>query len=164
MKFSKNEIEKILNYINSIEEFDSSDISNKQSRHYKYKVITNNSETKWIFDTIDEYFKEKDYIEIIKPLNVLYFHKYETGDFFIRHVDTDYAIHNVGVCLNDDYEGGDFIVYNPKEILPKSQGAIYDFNSKREHEVTPILKGERMSIIGFFQKENLNLNKKKTLI
>jgi PKHD-type hydroxylase len=164
MRFSKSEIKTIFSYIKTIKEFDSSDISSKHSRRYTYRIIERNTETQWIFDVIEKYFSEKSNIKIVKQLDCLYVHKYKTGDFFIRHVDTDYAIHNVGICLNDDYEGGDFIVYNPTETLPKVEGSIYDFNSRREHEITKITKGTRWSIIGFFQRENLILETKKSLL
>ena len=64
--------------------------------------------------------------------------------------------------MNDNYNGGEFVLYNPELILPKKQGSIYTFLSARMHEVKEILNGERWSIIGFLHIENIELN--KTLI
>ena len=68
----------------------------------------------------------------------------------------------MGVCLNNDYDGGELVLYNPEEQLPKEIGNIYTFPSQRLHEVKKIIKGERWSIIGFLHFENIELN--KTLI
>jgi predicted 2-oxoglutarate/Fe(II)-dependent dioxygenase YbiX len=62
---------------------------------------------------------------------------------------------NVGVCLNDDYEGGHFIMYGPKQVIPKKAGTIYSFKNTREHEVTKIESGIRYSLIIFLYKENI---------
>jgi len=126
-------------------------------------ILDNNSQ--WIFDKITQYFTYATNLKIKKELSTLYIHKYNVGQQFEKHNDTQYKtqIHNVGVCLNDDYVGGDFILYNPKEILPKRQGEIYTFPSSRFHEVEQIVKGERWSIIGFIHIENIYLSN-KTLI
>jgi hypothetical protein len=57
--------------------------------------------------------------------------------------------------LNDDYVGGDFILYGPKEILPKKAGVIYSFKNTREHEITKIESGNRYSLIIFLNKDNV---------
>ncbi len=65
--------------------------------------------------------------------------------------------------MNDNYNGGDFVLYNPELILPKKQGEIYTFPSVRFHEVKEILKGERWSIIGFLHIDNLDYPKKSLM-
>ena len=65
----------------------------------------------------------------------------------------------MGVCLNDNYDGGEFVLYNPEEQLPKETGNIYTFPSVRLHEVKKIIKGERWSIIGFLHIDNLDFPK-----
>ena len=97
-------------------------------------------------------------------MNILHVHNYKTGDYFKKHRDDLHPtqIHNIGVCLNDDYVGGEFILYEPYEILPKKQGEMYTFESLRLHEVKKIESGERWSIIAFLHNENLEL--KKTLL
>ena len=73
-------------------------------------------------------------------------------------------IWNVGVCLNDNYQGGDFTVYDPTIILPKEAGSIYSFESQRPHEVSPILSGERWSIIGFLERGHIGKNEPTQLM
>jgi predicted 2-oxoglutarate/Fe(II)-dependent dioxygenase YbiX len=112
---------------------------------------------KWIFDKITEYLLVDQNVEITKPFEVIHLHKYLSGNEFERHSDIYYPNQtlNVGVCLNDDYEGGDFILYGPKEIIPKKAGTIYSFRNTREHEVTKIESGIRYSLIIFLYKENI---------
>jgi hypothetical protein len=129
-----------------------------------WKLILDNN-SKWIFDKVTQFFTYETNLKIKKELSTLYIHKYNVGQQFEKHNDTHYKtqIHNVGVCLNDDYEGGEFILYNPEKILPKRQGELYTFPSARFHEVKQIVNGERWSIIGFLHMENIDLSN-KTLI
>jgi hypothetical protein len=114
---------------------------------------------KWIFDKITEYLLVDQNIEIIKPFDIIHLHKYEAGNEFERHRDIYYPNQtlNVGVCLNDDYVGGDFILYGPEEVIPKVKGTIYSFKNTREHEVKKIESGLRYSLIIFLFKDNVRL-------
>jgi len=68
------------------------------------------------------------------------------------------------VLLNNDFEGGDFKLYNPNEIiLNKEIGNGYLFDVKIEHEITPLKNGERYSLIWFLQNEHIE-NKRDKLI
>jgi predicted 2-oxoglutarate/Fe(II)-dependent dioxygenase YbiX len=64
--------------------------------------------------------------------------------------------------LNDDFQGGDFKLYNPNEYtLNKVIGNAYIFDARIDHEITPVLNGERYSLLWFLQKDHLT---KKTII
>jgi len=57
-----------------------------------------------------------------------------------------------------DYEGGEFILYNKdgKEFnAPKTKGTIIFFQSNILHEVKPVKKGTRYSIVSWVQGPNL---------
>ena len=118
---------------------------------------TPDQNNQWIFDKITEYLLIDQNIEITKPFEVIHLHKYIAGNEFERHSDIYYPNQtlNVGVCLNDDYVGGDFILHEPKQIIPKKTGTIYSFKNTREHEVTKIESGVRYSLIIFLYKENI---------
>jgi len=51
----------------------------------------------------------------------------------------------------DEYEGGDFILHTGQEpvVLDKTRGSIAFFPSWTLHEVTPITKGTRRSLVGW---------------
>ena len=65
--------------------------------------------------------------------------------------------------INDNYDGGEFVLYDPEEPLAKETGNIYTFPSQRMHEVKEILEGERWSIIGFLHIDNLDFPKKSLI-
>ena len=169
--FSKEECVYIINLSKELEKINPFGKSDHASKNVTFKVnydvwvIDRNEKTKWIFDKIQIYFINETNIKIKKELDKIYIHKYIEGQQFSKHADTYYKtqIHNVGVCLNNDYDGGEFVLYNPEEQLPKEIGNIYTFPSQRMHEVKEILKGERWSIIGFLHIDNLDFPKKSLI-
>jgi hypothetical protein len=168
--FSKEECDYIMNLSKELDELKpfgyNENVNNKKIRiRYCVWVINRNNKTQWIFDKIHRYFENETNLKIKKELDKIYIHKYIEGQKFEKHADTYFKtqLHNVGVCLNDDYDGGEFVLYEPEEPLPKEAGTIYTFPSVRFHEVKEILKGERWSIIGFLHIDNLDLSKKSII-
>jgi hypothetical protein len=164
--FSKEECDYIINLSKELDEvkpYGYKDNVNNENLKISYSVWTldRDDKTQWIFDKIYTYFENETSLKIKKELDKIYIHKYTKGQRFAKHNDTHYKtqIHNIGVCLNDNYNGGEFVLYNPEFILPKKQGSIYTFLSARMHEVKEILNGERWSIIGFLHIENIEINK-----
>ena len=126
---------------------------------YTYYNIYSNLDTQWIFDRLYQYLDVEKNLKINNPLDVIHLHKYNEGNLFQKHRDVYYPnqVLNVGVCLNDDYDGGDFILYNPTQLIPKKEGFIYSFKNTTEHEVKEITKGIRYSLILFLFKDNIKL-------
>lgn len=126
-------------------------------RKYNSQPINYNEDTKWIFEKLSDFFQEETKLKITTIKNKIHFHKFVSGDWFGKHNDAiDNRVYAVGVLLNENFEGGDFKLYNPDEYtLNKSVGNAYIFESKIEHEITPILSGERYSLLWFLQKDNL---------
>jgi hypothetical protein len=160
--FSKEECDKIINLTLEIEgthrDGNSKNVERPSEKiSYTYYNIYKDKNVDWIFDRITDYLVLDNDIEIIKPFDIIHLHKYEEGNQFKRHRDIYYPnqILNVGVCLNDDYVGGDFVLYGPTQIIPKIAGTIYSFKNTREHEVTKIESGIRYSLIIFLYKENM---------
>ena len=93
--------------------------------------------------------------------------KYEVGDFHKQHIDgvgtegekmidpTKENLHNkvrklsMIVNLNDDFEGGDLILYNDG-LIKQNKGCITFFPSYLLHEITPVTKGTRYSLSMWF--------------
>ena len=132
---------------------------------YTYYNVYSNLNTQWIFDRLYEYLDVEKNLKINNPLDVIHLHKYNEGNLFQKHRDIYYPnqVLDVGVCLNDDYEGVEFILFNPTETLPKKEGYIYSFKNTQYHEVTEIKKGTRYSLIAFLYKDNLKNNNKNLL-
>jgi predicted 2-oxoglutarate/Fe(II)-dependent dioxygenase YbiX len=81
--------------------------------------------------------------------------KYPEGCFYIEHTDSFKARPRAVSCsfiLNDDFEGGEFAFFN-KEIkykLEKGDAIMFPSNFMYPHEVVPVTKGTRYSIVTWF--------------
>jgi predicted 2-oxoglutarate/Fe(II)-dependent dioxygenase YbiX len=81
--------------------------------------------------------------------------KYSEGCFYVEHTDSFKARPRAVSCsfiLNDDFEGGEFAFFN-KELkykLEKGDALLFPSNFMYPHEVMPVTKGTRYSIITWF--------------
>ena len=112
-----------------------------------------------------DFVEKETNIEIRTIKKTIHFHKFTKGDWFGKHNDVrDDRIYAVGVLLNDNFEGGDFKLHNPNEIiLNKVVGNAYLFDVRIEHEITPILDGERYSLLWFLQNEHIKIEINKLI-
>jgi predicted 2-oxoglutarate/Fe(II)-dependent dioxygenase YbiX len=81
--------------------------------------------------------------------------RYEEGCFYIEHIDSFKARPRAVSCsfiLNDDFEGGEFAFFNKefKYKLDKGDALLFPSNFMYPHEVLPVTKGTRYSIITWF--------------
>jgi predicted 2-oxoglutarate/Fe(II)-dependent dioxygenase YbiX len=81
--------------------------------------------------------------------------RYETGQFYTQHTDSFKAAPRAVSCsfgLNDDYEGGEFAFFK-REIkikVPKGAAVMFPSNFMYPHEILPVTKGIRYSIVTWF--------------
>lgn len=158
--FSKEECQSIVwNNVNNITNW------NMNDRKYYSKQIDYNEDTKWLFDKLKTFFEEQSNIQIKKNKEVIHFHKFVKGDWFGKHNDIrENRLYAVGVLLNNDFEGGDFKLHNPNEyILDKQIGNTYIFDVRIDHEITPILEGERYSLLWFLENEHIKIETNKLI-
>ena len=158
--FSKEECESIISY-------NDTHITNwiMDDRKYNSQPINYSLETNWLFDKLKEFVEENTDIKIKKIKETIHFHKFVKGDWFAKHNDIrENRLYAVGVLLNDNFEGGDFKLYNPNEIiLDKVIGNIYLFDVRIDHEITPILEGERYSLLWFLENEHIKIETNKLI-
>ena len=85
--------------------------------------------------------------------------KYLKGEYYGEHRDFGNGSHftrklSLTVQLSDenDYEGGDLIFYtgSGRDQAPRGRGSVIVFDSRIFHEVTPITKGERYSLVKWY--------------
>jgi predicted 2-oxoglutarate/Fe(II)-dependent dioxygenase YbiX len=81
--------------------------------------------------------------------------KYPEGCFYIEHTDSFKARPRAVSCsfiLNNDYEGGEFAFFNRelKYKVEKGDALMFPSNFMYPHEVMPVTKGTRYSIITWF--------------
>ena len=81
--------------------------------------------------------------------------KYEEGGYYSTHTDSFKARPRAVSCsfsLNDDYAGGEFAFFN-KELkykLDKGDALMFPSNFMYPHEIMPVTKGVRYSIVTWF--------------
>ena len=81
--------------------------------------------------------------------------KYPEGCFYTEHTDSFKGRPRAVSCsfiLNDDFEGGEFAFFNRelKYKLKKGDALMFPSNFMYPHEITPVAKGTRYSIVTWF--------------
>lgn len=157
--FTKEECDRILAYSNNAEK-EFSKFNDVERISYYYINIFEDNNSKWLFDKINNFVESTTNMSVVNSVGSSHLHYYKEGDKFGIHTDDNIPdqLFAVGVCLNDDYDGGEFVLHNPHYVLPKSIGATYLFSTLRPHEINTILSGERWSLIVFFKKEHVKFN------
>jgi PKHD-type hydroxylase len=126
------------------------DNTKSEGRSTKVTFIDNAFTKSYIYELVTHNFKNY----IIEEAEDLQFATYEEGDFYGYHKDADESngrVLSVSVQLSNpsDYEGGELIFfYSPIE---KAQGTVIIFPSDLYHQVTPVTKGKRYSLVQWFK-------------
>jgi len=165
--FTKEECDRIINISNVIS-YNRTDgwYPNNSSVNYTDWSIISNEENKWIFDKLIQFYNQFNLEELKTPPPIIHLHKYLVNDKFERHQDIaknrKYA---VGIILNDNYLGGDYILeMNNKEIeIEKKVGNTYMFSSEIWHRITPIISGIRWSCVMFIEEKHLKYKQKSII-
>jgi PKHD-type hydroxylase len=93
----------------------------------------------------------------------LQFTKYEApSGFYGKHIDKAFGqkIRKLSVTIQlsdpNDYEGGDLILYSGHfgDVMKKERGKLVIFPSYILHEVTPVTKGTRYSLVSWSTGNN----------
>ena len=110
-----------------------------------------------------EWFEKKTNKKLISYNHNLIIHRFFEGDYFGLHKDNvetndKNRCYVIGFHINDNYEGGEYKLYNPDFIIDKSIGVPYCFESDRLHEIKEIKKGIRKSVLIFINYEDIVKN------
>lgn len=145
---------------------DNTQFWNLGDRKYTSQRIIDNQNTNWIYTKLKKFFEENTN-HIIKHIkNDIHFHTFQENDFFYRHNDSrKKRLFAIGLLLNDNFDGGDFVFHNEGEIkvIDKIKGTAYLFDVDYEHEITKITNGNRYSIIWFLERDNVSIKKMKLI-
>jgi predicted 2-oxoglutarate/Fe(II)-dependent dioxygenase YbiX len=81
--------------------------------------------------------------------------RYKEGQFYVEHTDSFKQRPRAVSCsfaLNDDYEGGEWAFFNREKIIkvPKGAAVLFPSNFMYPHEIMPVTKGTRYSVITWF--------------
>lgn len=81
--------------------------------------------------------------------------RYKEGQFYLEHTDSFKRRPRAVSCsfaLNDDYEGGEWGFFHRELVLkaPKGSAVLFPSNFMYPHEIMPVTKGTRYSIVTWF--------------
>jgi PKHD-type hydroxylase len=167
---SKEECDKIIKYGNTLPKIDGMVTSKIGEPDYNKRTssicwLDPNEDNIWIYNKIADnidHINKKWFGYDLLYIESLQFAMYESsvGGFYVSHRDT--KISNGGsvrklsftiqLCDGSDYEGGDLILYETldnKITMSKAVGSISYFPSYTIHEVKPVTKGTRYSLVGW---------------
>jgi PKHD-type hydroxylase len=129
-----------------------------------------NSETEWIFRKLTDAVIEsnnKFWNFDLEKIERLQFTQYLSNENGTYHAHTDPMRWtnsynrklSMSLQLSDPslYEGGELLLHtsNTPYVVPKQRGMAVFFPSHTLHEVTPVTKGERYSLVAWFHGPNL---------
>ena len=134
----------------------------------KYYLLDYGEDVNWIIKRLCDYFEDVIKLHIYFRPTKLNLHNYKIGDEFDKHIDTGDPIKewNIGIILNEDFEGGDYVLYDENDnpiVIDKKIGNVCIYQSQTFHQVTPITNGERWAIAMFLHKFRM-IPKEKTLL
>jgi predicted 2-oxoglutarate/Fe(II)-dependent dioxygenase YbiX len=86
---------------------------------------------------------------LILDINLL---RYREGEFYTQHTDSfkeQQRSLSCSIQLNEDYEGGEFALFDREMMIRTSPGSaiVFPSNFMYPHEIMPVIKGTRYSII-----------------
>jgi predicted 2-oxoglutarate/Fe(II)-dependent dioxygenase YbiX len=81
--------------------------------------------------------------------------RYKEGQFYIQHTDSFKLRPRAVSCsfaLNEDYEGGEWGFWNRSLVVkaPKGAAVMFPSNFMYPHEIMPVTKGVRYSMVTWF--------------
>ena len=154
--FTKEECERIIDYTKFLKKRRQTPSSDRFVS-YEHYTLELNDNTSWVYQRLNSYLEKITKTTVIKNVDRITINKYIIGDGFEKHQDLYFKnqTFNVAIHLNDEYEGGDFVFYEPNYIMPKIIGCSYVFENTRWHEVQKVLSGERWSMIAFYTRDNI---------
>ena len=118
--------------------------------HKFYDVLKN-----FVLKGLENYSKQHPKFLVTHHTNFR-LNKYSKGGYMSKHCDNIHHSHgqqygyphvSVLLFLNDDYEGGEFVVADETYVTKKGSSLIFPSNFMFPHEVKPITNGTRWSVI-----------------
>lgn len=122
----------------------------------------------WLYWQLENHIKESNWLNykfVLYGMEMANYLEYHAGGDviddhghgkYVKHVDGSIGSNRkltFSIQLSDpsEYEGGDLLLWETHEpqVVPKKKGTIVMFPSSVMHEVTPVTKGTRRSLVGW---------------
>jgi PKHD-type hydroxylase len=121
---------------------------------------SNNDKNQWIYQRVTDFIlgvNDKYFKFDLFGMQELQLTKYEAPNmFYCKHTDKSFKGQprklsmTIQLSDSDNYEGGDLVLYGEKSyVIEKDIGSAVVFPSYTLHEVTPVTKGTRYSLVGW---------------
>lgn len=124
--------------------------------NYEKRKNIDNEIYKCMGDVIKKYTLLHPNVNIVEDSGYTFL-KYEVGNFYKQHTDTfkqEPRLVSCSIALNDidEYEGGEFCFFDKELKYKIKKGSVLMFpsNFMYPHEILPVTKGTRYSIITWF--------------
>lgn len=158
--FNKEECNEIINY----KIYNQKNWKSPNRSYTSYDLLYDDN-TKWIYDRLENFFSTETNIEFDHVKKNIHYHKFVIGDKFDLHDDDmRQRLYGVGVILNDNYKGGDFIFYKPKKtFINKDIGNSFIYDVRIKQHIKQINFGEFHYLLWFIERENLKIEKNHLL-
>jgi len=128
-----------------------------ETKFFGQKICLNAVKEK-IFDCVHHY--EKDRVIGIKKISQLDLLRYDANEYEAGyHFHKDFGLTcserhlSISICLNNEYEGGEFVFKLPSEhyVVPQNVGdaIVFPSNFMFPHQVNKVTKGTRYALIGW---------------
>lgn len=134
----------------------------KSRLDYNITEVKRDSRTQWFFSLLKDYLSPQYPNNTVDEADYFYLHEFFEGALFKKHIDKNRENSwqlVVGATLNNEYEGGKLLTYNPDMELASTKGELYNMDSAVLHEVTKVTKGSRYSFVKFVEDKELNNSK-----
>ncbi len=156
MLFTEEECKKIIEHSNTLKKKRQTPSADRFVS-YEHCDLLLTDDTKWIYDRLNSYLETVTKMGVTKDVEKVMINRYIVGDGFEKHQDLYFKgqIFNVAVHLNNEYDGGDFVFYEPDYTMPKNVGESFVFENTRWHEIKKVTSGERWSMIAFYTLDNV---------
>ena len=164
--FTPEECQKIIDYAEQFEKKDAV-VSNKNElnseiRESKVVWITPDPEINWVYQRLTNIIMKlnEDYFrfDLFGFIEGFQFTQYDApSGYYGKHIDSMFngTVRKLSFVLQlsdpKDYEGGELRIHlqDTPDVMKKKQGTVIAFPSPTLHEVTPITKGRRYSLVGW---------------
>lgn len=164
--FTPEECQKIIDYAEQFGKkdagIDPKNILDLKTRESKIVWITPELEINWVYKRLTdiitnlnaEYFR----FDLFGLIESLQFTEYNApSGHYSKHVDSafDGPVRKLSITIQlsdpKDYEGGELQIHlnDTPNVMKKEQGTLIAFPSPTLHEVTPVTKGRRYSLVGW---------------
>ena len=131
----------------------------KTTRRSDVTYLMHNDENAWLYDKLGTEIQQVNaqaYGYELSGIEAIQLATYDEGDFYDWHTDLgegDNSTRKLSLSIQltpaDEYDGGELEFMKVTETATKEQGAIVFFPSFLHHQVTPVTRGRRFSLVAW---------------